>query len=82
MRLGSGRVALAPLEDTWQQFRPRLAAATTDWQRYPLYAAPCSPIRGQFRLVKKAPLPVWIYGLLAVVPGRSLAGALMVLQAQ
>ena len=75
-----GRVALAPLEDTWQQFRPRLAAATTDWQRYPLYAALLFPgFWGNFGWLQ-APLPVWIYGLLAVVCLVGLAGALMVLR--
>ena len=75
-----GTVVLAPLEDTWQQFRPRLAAATDDWQRYPLYAALLFPgFWGNFGWLQ-APLPVSIYGTLAVVCLAGLVGAWLVLR--
>ena len=75
-----GTVVLAPLEDTWHQFRPRLAAAAHDWQRYPLYATLLFPgFWGNFGWLQ-APLPVWVYGLLAVTCLAGLVGALMVLR--
>ncbi|MCB0199244.1 MAG: DUF2142 domain-containing protein [Anaerolineae bacterium] len=71
-----GTVALAPLADTWQQFRPRLAAATDGWQRYLVYTALLFPgFWGNFGWLQ-APLPIWVYGVLAVV---CLAGGLGVL---
>ena len=75
-----GTVLFAPLADTWQQFRPRLAAAAQDWQRYPLYAALLFPgFWGNFGWLQ-APLPVWVYALLALVCLAALVGALQVLR--
>lgn len=74
-----GEAVLAPLADTWQQFRPRLAAAQ-DWPRYPLYTALLFPgFWGNFGWLQ-APLPNWIYGLLAVVCLAGLVGAWQVLR--
>lgn len=75
-----GALALAPLVDTWQQFRPRLAAAGLNWQRYLLYAALLFPgFWGNFGWLQR-PLPLWLYGGLAVVCAVAGLGALRVLR--
>ena len=51
-----------------------------DWQRYPLYAALLFPgFWGNFGWLQ-APLPVWVYALLALVCLAALVGALQVLR--
>ncbi|MEZ4769875.1 MAG: DUF2142 domain-containing protein [Caldilineales bacterium] len=75
-----GTVVLAPLADTWDQFRPRLAAASQDWARYPLYAALLFPgFWGNFGWLQ-APLPVWTYAGLAIACLAGLLGAWQVLR--
>lgn len=75
-----GAVAAAPLTDTWQQFRPRLAAAGAGWQRYPLYAALLFPgFWGNFGWLQR-PLPLWVYAALAVVCTVAGLGVLRVLR--
>jgi hypothetical protein len=71
---------VAPLEARWEQFAPRLQAGSAlawpAWSRYGLYAAlTFAGFWGNFGWLQR-PLPVWLYGLLALVCLAALVGLL------
>lgn len=69
---------LAPVEERWQQFAPRLSRealwAPEAVRRYALYVALLFPgFWGNFGWLQ-LPLPIWIYGLLAAICLAAIAG--------